>query len=165
MVRAALDEPEAVERALTPDEPVTEIEKALEAPASLEDSFRGDLMKRLRGAPQSAKTAASPFSRAQLLTVLRGHRLPDNLLVPDVGNYLLNNDPKIRETGVPVAARDSGNSFQQEVASQSGDAIQNRQTALHGRCQIREANRSWVHQLDCFQGRCLLIPNLLVKAV
>ena len=79
MVRAALDEPEAVERALTPDEPVTEIEKALEAPASLEDSFRGDLMKRLRGAPQSAKTAASPFSRAQLLTVLRGHRLPDNL--------------------------------------------------------------------------------------
>ena len=79
MVRAALDKPEAVERALTPDEPVTEIEKALEAPASLEDSFRGDLMKRLRGAPQSAKTAASPFSRAQLLTVLRGHRLPDNL--------------------------------------------------------------------------------------
>ncbi len=79
MVRAALDEPEAVERALTPDEPVTEIEKAIEAPASLEDSFRGDLMKRLRGAPQSAKTAASPFSRAQLLTVLRGHRLPDNL--------------------------------------------------------------------------------------
>src|SRR6185312_3836048 len=79
MVRAALDEPEAVERALTPDEPVTEIEKAIESPASLEDSFRGDLMKRLRGAPQSAKTAASPFSRAQLLTVLRGHRLPDNL--------------------------------------------------------------------------------------
>jgi flagellar biosynthesis protein FlhF len=79
MLRAALDETEAVERALTPDEPVTELEKAIEAPASLEDSFRGDLMKRLRGAPQSAKTAASPFSRAQLLTVLRGHRLPDNL--------------------------------------------------------------------------------------
>jgi flagellar biosynthesis protein FlhF len=79
MVRAALDEPDAVERALTPDEPITELEKAIEAPASLEDSFRGDLMKRLRGAPQSAKTPLSPFSRAELLTVLRGHRLPDNL--------------------------------------------------------------------------------------
>src|SRR5690242_4555117 len=79
MVRAALDEPEAVERALTPDEPVTEIEKAIEAPASLEESFRGDLLKRLRGAPQAARLPHAPFSRAELLTILRGHRLPDSL--------------------------------------------------------------------------------------
>ncbi|HEY7978866.1 MAG TPA: hypothetical protein VID67_11760 [Rhizomicrobium sp.] len=79
MVRAALDEPEAVERALMPDEPVTELEKAIEAPASLEDNFRGDLMKRLRGVPQSPQAPKAPFSRAELLTVLRGHRLPDGL--------------------------------------------------------------------------------------
>ena len=47
MVRAACDEPEAPVE-LTPDEPVTEIEKALEAPATLEDNFRDGLMKRLR---------------------------------------------------------------------------------------------------------------------
>ena len=80
MVRAAVDEPEAVERALTPDEPVTELERAIEARApSLEDNFRGDLMKRLRGAPQTANTPAAPFSRAELLALLRGHRLPDSL--------------------------------------------------------------------------------------
>ncbi|MBS0277534.1 MAG: hypothetical protein JSR81_07925 [Proteobacteria bacterium] len=80
MVRAAVDEQDAVERALTPDEPVTAIEQAVEAaPPSLEDHFRGDLMKRLRGVPQSAKAPAAPFSRAELLTVLRGHRLPDSL--------------------------------------------------------------------------------------
>ncbi|HSM95655.1 MAG TPA: hypothetical protein VLT91_06410 [Rhizomicrobium sp.] len=80
MVRAAVEEVEAVERALTPDEPVTELEKAIEAaPPSLEDNFRGDLMKRLRGAPQAAQAPKAPFSRAELLTVLRGHRLPDNL--------------------------------------------------------------------------------------
>ncbi|HWA30108.1 MAG TPA: hypothetical protein VG867_03370 [Rhizomicrobium sp.] len=79
MVRAALDEQEAIERAVTPDEPGTELEKAIEAPASLEDHFRGDLMKRLRGAPQTATQAHAPFSRAELLGILRGHRLPDNL--------------------------------------------------------------------------------------
>lgn len=79
MVRAALDEPEAVERALTPDEPVTELEKAIEAPATLEDSFRGDLMKRLREGPQAARQTHAPFSRAELLSILRGHRLPDSL--------------------------------------------------------------------------------------
>jgi len=81
MVRAAVDEQEAVERALTPDVPVTAIEEAVEAaPASLEDHFRGDLMKRLRGMSQSASAPAmAPFSRAELLTLLRGHRLPDNL--------------------------------------------------------------------------------------
>lgn len=79
MVRAAVEEAEAIERALTPDEPVTEIEKAVEvAPPSLEDHFRGDLMKRLRGAPQTSK-ASAPFSRAELLAILRGHRLPDSM--------------------------------------------------------------------------------------
>jgi len=79
MVRAALDEQDAIERAATPDEPVTELEKAIEAPASLEDHFRGDLMKRLRGAPQATTQTHAPFSRAELLGILRGHRLPDNL--------------------------------------------------------------------------------------
>jgi flagellar biosynthesis protein FlhF len=78
MVRAALDESEAHEYALTADEPVTELENAIEAPATLEDHFRGDLMKRLRGGPQSALQTAAPFSRAELLGILRGHRLPDS---------------------------------------------------------------------------------------
>jgi flagellar biosynthesis protein FlhF len=78
MVRAALDEPEALEPTLTPDEPITAIELAIEQPASREDAFRGDLMKRLRGAPQ-AQRAHTPFSRAELLTILRRHRLPDSL--------------------------------------------------------------------------------------
>jgi flagellar biosynthesis protein FlhF len=78
MVRAACDEQEE-SVALTPDEPVTEIEKALESPPSAEDSFRDGLMKRLRGAPQSAKSTHAPFSRAELLTILRKHRLTDSL--------------------------------------------------------------------------------------
>ena len=74
-------------RALTPDEPVTEIEKAIEAPASLEDNFRGDLMKRLRGAlllGRFASFSRTPQGRFESFLLRREKRRNEHLPIPVV---------------------------------------------------------------------------------
>jgi flagellar biosynthesis protein FlhF len=78
MVRAAVDRVVEEEAA---DEPVPETsDDSADAPvASFEESYRDGLIKRLRGAPSSAKTATTPFHRAELLALLGKHRLPDAL--------------------------------------------------------------------------------------
>jgi flagellar biosynthesis protein FlhF len=76
MVRAAVEHHEAI-----PDEDVSvaadDVVDADTVP-TLEDNYREGLMRRLRGAPQQQNKSA-PFHRAELLNILRGHRLPDAL--------------------------------------------------------------------------------------
>jgi flagellar biosynthesis protein FlhF len=78
MVRAALDRPQSEEPSAP--EPAPEVQPSeIVALMSFEDKHRADLMRRLRGEPAGAPTASAPFGRAELLTILRGHRLPDAL--------------------------------------------------------------------------------------
>ena len=75
MVRAAVDRPEQIEeeKGLVATDNVDDA-----APQNFEDNYREGLMRRLRGAPQQQNKSA-PFHRAELLNILRGHRLPDAL--------------------------------------------------------------------------------------
>jgi flagellar biosynthesis protein FlhF len=74
VVRAALDGPSS-------DADATQIAaEAPAAPASFEEQYREGLIKRLRaGTQQTSGRASRNFDRAELLTILRGHRAPDTL--------------------------------------------------------------------------------------
>jgi len=79
MVRAAVDRPEQVFE--QPEEQIlvtTDDGEDIAAPQSFEDNYREGLMRRLRGAPAQQNKLA-PFHRAELLNILRSHRLPDSL--------------------------------------------------------------------------------------
>jgi len=76
MVRAALDEPDEPQPA-APEMPAAE-EASPQAPQGFEENYREILLRRLRGGPHTVRNSA-PFSRAELLTIMRGHRLPDAL--------------------------------------------------------------------------------------
>jgi flagellar biosynthesis protein FlhF len=78
VVRAALDRAEEETTEVPADEIVPEPE-TIATIASFEENYRDGLIKRLRGAPQSNKTAAKPFHRTELLALLGKHRLPDAL--------------------------------------------------------------------------------------
>jgi flagellar biosynthesis protein FlhF len=74
MVRAALDR---VEEAI--EEPAAEAPDAIAATPGFEENYRDGLIKRLRGAPMPNRAPNAPFHRAELLTILGKHRLPDSL--------------------------------------------------------------------------------------
>jgi flagellar biosynthesis protein FlhF len=78
VVRAALDRAEE-ENAEAPVEETTAEPETIATVASFEENYRDGLIKRLRGTPQANKTAAKPFHRTELLSLLGKHRLPDAL--------------------------------------------------------------------------------------
>src|ERR1700678_2572871 len=76
MVRAAFDAPPAD----VPEEAelVTPEAAPVEAVADFAQSYHDGLIRRLRGEPAS-QIPAKTFNRAELLTLLRGHRAPEAL--------------------------------------------------------------------------------------
>jgi flagellar biosynthesis protein FlhF len=76
MVRAAIEHAEPIAE----DKALVQADEDADADTlpSIEDNYRENLMRRLRGMPQQHSKSA-PFHRAELLNILRGHRLPDAL--------------------------------------------------------------------------------------
>jgi len=78
IVRAALDHPEEPASVVAPESAAAILEQDNAAPATLEDTHRSALMRRLRG-ERSTNATARNFNRAELLSLLRTHRAPESL--------------------------------------------------------------------------------------
>jgi flagellar biosynthesis protein FlhF len=81
IVRAALDHPEEMTTPPDGDTPAdVQSSNDAEMPQSIEETHRAALLRRLRGEAAGNTSTTKNFGRAELLSLLRGHRAPESLV-------------------------------------------------------------------------------------